>query len=174
MKSLPVPFPLNLTFDNVLTEHLAAERLYCRSTIFWKIDKAVGAVLIGIGIYLIYQVGIVWWSIIWIPLGILEACNLLTLRPIQILLWFKRNPKLRETYHLSFGESGIHFRTASIDSHIKWDHYSRVLENESLYLLIYGSRMYTLIPKRAFSSVLELEAFKSLVNRKFSDAMHSD
>ncbi|MCL2076176.1 MAG: YcxB family protein [Betaproteobacteria bacterium] len=165
MNTQSVPLPLELTFDNVLTEHLAADRLYYRSTLFWKLDKIVGALLFVIGIYLIYTVGLVWWSLIWIPLGLLEAFSLLSLRPIQVRIWFKRNPQLSGTYHLSIGESGIYFRTTSIDSHVKWDIYSRFMENEALYLLIFGHRMCTVIPKRAFRTTADLETFKSLVSR---------
>lgn len=172
MKTQSQALPLELTFDNVLSEHLAAERLYYRTTIFWTLDKIAGAMLVGLGAYLIHMVGLVWWSIIWIPLGVLEAFNLLSLRPVQVRLWFKHNPKFRETYHLSIDEPGIHFRTSSIDSQLKWDHYSRLLENERLCLLIYGSRMYTVIPKRAFRSTADLEAFKSLVRRKIGVDAH--
>lgn len=162
----PAPLPLQVTFDNILADHLAAERLYYRSTVFWKLDKVVGVSLVGLGLCLIYFVGLVWWTAIWIPLGVLEAFNLLSLRPIQVRLWFKHNPKFRETYHLSIDEPGISFRTATIDSHLKWDSYSRLLENESLFLLIYGSRMYTVIPKRAFHTAADLNTFRDLVSGK--------
>ena len=172
MDKSPAPLPLRVTFDNVLADHLAAERLYYRSTVFWKLDKVVGALLIGLGVCFIYFVGLVWWAAIWIPLGVLETFNLLSLRPIQVRLWFKHNPKFRETYNLSIDEPGISFRTATIDSQLKWDNYSRLLENESLYLLIYGSRMYTVIPKRAFHSASELDTFRSLVSSKIGVKPH--
>lgn len=157
---------IEISFDNELSDHLAAERLYYRSTLFWKLDKVVGTALIVVGGYLIHLVGFIWWSIIWIPIGLFEISNLLSLRPIQVRLWFKHNPKFRETYHLKVSDSGIHFRTTSIDSHLRWDHYSRFLENDLICLLIYGSRMYTVIPKRSFHHPADLDAFREIVNRK--------
>jgi hypothetical protein len=166
--------PLELTFDNLLSEHLAAERLYYSSTIFWKLDKIVSVLLIGFGVYLTNAAGFVWWSVVWFPLGVLEWFNLLSLRPLQIWFWFKHNPKFAETYRLGIDESGINFRTDTIDSRLAWDHYNSCLENDRLCLLIYGTRMYSVIPKRAFSSPAQLDAFRSLVNRKLGHRPHGE
>jgi hypothetical protein len=156
--------PIELTFDNQLVDHLAAERLYYRSTLFWKLDKVVAVVLVSLGVFLIWQVGPRWWTLVWLPLALAEWFNLLSFRPLQIIFWFKQNPKFRETYHLTLDQAGIHFRTDSIVSVIKWDHYTRVLENERLCLLLYGARMYTVIPKRVFKSPDEVRNFQSLVS----------
>lgn len=158
--------PLELAFDNVLAEHLAAERLYYRSTRFWKLDKLVAVALVSFGGYLTYTVGLRWWSVIWFPLAIAEWFNLLSLRPVQVWYWFKHNPKFRETYHLTIDEDALYFRTRSIDSRVQWDHFSSLLENNTLCLLVYGTRMYSLIPKRAFKTEAELGAFRALVSAK--------
>jgi hypothetical protein len=46
------------------------------------------------------------------------------------------------------------------------DHFRALLENNRLCLLVYGPHMYSLIPKRAFKSEAELEAFRALVSAK--------
>ena len=155
--------PIELTFENQLADHLAAERLYYRSTLFWKLDKVVAVLLVSIGAYLVWQAGPRWWTVVWFPLALAEWFNLLSVRPLQVIYWFKHNPKFRETYHLTLDRTGIHFRTASIDSRLKWDLFTRVLENGGLCLLVYGSRMYSVIPKRAFKSQEDLSSFQSLV-----------
>ena len=104
-----------------------------------------------------------WWALIWFPLAFAEWFNLLSLRPLQIMYWFQADPKFRETYRLTFSAGGIRFRTASIDALIQWTHYTRMLEDRRLCLLIYGSRMFSVIPKRAFTSEAELSAFRALV-----------
>ncbi len=151
-----------ITFDNKLGDHLAAERLYYRFTVFWKLDKVVAGLLILFGAYLMWLAGVQWWTVIWFPLAVAEWFNILSLRPLQIWLWFKHNPKFRETYHLVADPSGLHFKTESIDSKLTWSHFSRVLEDGRLLLLIYGTRMYSVIPKRAFRSEDELGRFRSL------------
>jgi len=154
---------LELTFDNCLGEHLAAERLYYKSTRLSKLDKVVACLLVAVGAYFTWAVGPRWWALIWYPLAVAEWFNLFSLRPLQMMYWFKRNPKLRETYRLTFSSSGLHFRTASIDSRITWSHYTRMLEDSRLFLLLYGSRMYSVIPKRVFASQADLSRFRVLV-----------
>ncbi len=160
--------PVEVSFSPLLADHLAAERLYYRSTLFWKIDKVVAIILIVTGLGLLWVTGVHWWTIVWFPLAAAEWFNILSLRPLLILYWFKHNPKFREPYHLTMDQNGIHFQTQSIDSRIKWNHFSRLLENDRLCLLIYGTRMYSVIPKRAFKMEGELESFRALVHNNIS------
>jgi len=155
--------PIELTFDNRLKDHLIAERLYYRSSLFWKLDKIVAVILLLFGIYAVWRIGPRWWTLIWFPLAIVEWFNALSLRPLQIMYWFKHNPKFRDTYHLTLDPTGLHFRTRSMESHLTWDFFSRVLENGRLCLLVYGTRMYSVIPKRAFKSQADVDSFRSLV-----------
>lgn len=154
---------LELTFDNRLADHLAAERLYYKSTIHWKIDRVVAVLLFALGGWLTRGAGLHWWTLMWFPLALAEWFNLLSIRPLQIVFWFRRNPKFLETYHLTFGSEGIRFRTATIDSLIQWAFYTRMLEDRRLCLLVYGSHMYTVVPKRAFESEAGASAFRALV-----------
>lgn len=157
---------VELEFDNVLSEHLAAERLYYRSTLMWKVDKVVGALMLLAGILLICAAGLVWWSLILIPLAMVVWFDWLSIRPLQVLFHFKRNPKFAETYRLGFDDAEVRFRTDTMDSRISWDHYSSLLENDRLCLLVYGRGMYTVVPKRAFRSTGDLESFRRLVTAK--------
>jgi hypothetical protein len=94
--------------------------------------------------------------------------NLLPFRMLISQFFFKRNPKFQQTYHLSFSEEGIHFKTESIDSVIDWNHYDRTLESDQVFLMVYGPWMYSLIPKRAFKDITEIDAFRELMSRKIS------
>jgi hypothetical protein len=130
--------PVVLEFNNRLVEHLAADRLYYRSTFWWKADKVVAVLLLVFGIFVVSVVGVRWWAVVWFPLAIVEWFNLLSVRPLQIRFFFNRNPKFLEKYHLTFSDAGIDFTTKSIESKIAWTHYTRVLENDLVILLIYG------------------------------------
>jgi len=158
--------PIEVTFDNHLAEHLAAERLFYRSTLFWKLDKVVAVILFCMGAVATYQVGLRWWTVIWFPLAVAEWFNALSLRPLQIRYWFKRNPKFLDTYHLTFEEKAMHFQTRTIDSRIQWDQFDSSLEDDQLFLLVYGTRMYSIIPKRAFRTETEMREFRSFIARK--------
>ena len=163
--------PVVLEFDNRLAEHLAAERLYYRSTFWWKGDKVVALVMLAMGIYATIAVGPRWWTLVWFPLAVLEWFNLLSLRPLQIRFFFSRNPKLAERYHLTFSDSGIDFRTTSLESKIAWTHYTRLLENQALILLLYGTRMYTVIPKRAFIDGEQHDRFMALARKHVGEGV---
>ena len=154
---------ISVSFDNVLADHLAAERLYYKSTVFAKVDRVVAVILLLVGLFSTWGAGVQWWTLMFFPLAVLEWFNLLSVRPLVIRRWFKHNPKFSETYHLALDRTGIHFRTKSIDSRVTWDHYTKVLEDDRLWLLVYGTRMYSVIPKRALKSDDEVARFRSLV-----------
>ena len=156
---------VTLEFDNLLEEHLEAQRLYYKSTFWWKADKVVALLLVCVGAFLLVTAGFRWWTIIWFPLALAEWFNLLSIEGLRTRIFFKRNPRFLETYHLTFSDSGVHFKTKSIDSNIAWTLYTRVLQNESVILLIYATRLYTVIPRRAFRDDSQLAAFNSLVDR---------
>ena len=156
---------ISLSFDNVLDEHLAAERLYYKSTVLAKVDKVVAGVLVLAGLFGTWQAGVRWWTLIFFPLAVLEWFNLLSVRPLVIRYWFKHNPKFRETYHLVLDRTGMRFRTRSIDSHIAWDYFTKVIEDERIWLLVYGTRMYSVIPKRVFRTDEDMARFRSMVEQ---------
>jgi hypothetical protein len=154
---------VSISFDNLVAEHVAADRLYYKSTFWAKADKIVAGPLVLAGILLICTAGLQWWVPIPFALAILEWFNLLSPRPLVIRYWFRKNPKFSETYHLTFGETGMHFLTNTIDARISWEQYTNVLEDARLWLLVYGHRMYSVIPKRAFKDNDEVECFKALI-----------
>ena len=49
---------------------------------------------------------------------------------------------------------------------ITWDDFTKVLEDDQLWLLVYAARMYSVIPKRAFKSDDEATRFRSLVTER--------
>jgi len=79
------------------------------------------------------------------------------------VLTFRRNPTLRDEYSLTFSRDGIHFRTPKIDSQLHWSLYPKALVDAHAYLLYYGTRQFTVIPKRVFESVDDQRAFEQLL-----------
>lgn len=154
-----------IRYDNELSEHLDAARLYYAGTRLARVDKIVAVLLVGFGAFLVHAAGVQWWTLIWFPLAVLEWFNVLSLQPLQIRYTYRTNPKFRETYEVEFSDSGIRFKTENIDSTIAWDHYSQLLENERVFLLVYGRHMYSVIPKRAFSSQGDMAEFREMVGR---------
>jgi hypothetical protein len=75
---------------------------------------------------------------------------LLTAFSIIPYVVFRREAKFRDEYALAFSSDGIHFRTAYIDSQLEWGIYSRALVDSHSFVLYYGARSFTVIPKRVF------------------------
>jgi YcxB-like protein len=73
------------------------------------------------------------------------------------------NAKLRDPYQLTFSDKGIRFETTSIDSSLAWGLYTRVTEVRGFYLLYWGRREFTVIPKRAFETAADMQAFEALL-----------
>jgi hypothetical protein len=155
---------VTLAFRPEVEDHVAAERLYDRTSHWAKADRVVAIVLALVGIGSTIAVGPRWWTLAWFPLALLEWFHLLSFRPFVVRHWFRRNPRFREPYELAFDDSGIRFRTASIDSTLQWSTYSRALEDDRVWLLVYGPRMYTVLPKRAFSEEAQ-RSFRALLAR---------
>jgi hypothetical protein len=78
-------------------------------------------------------------------------------------LAFRREPKFRDEYSLTFSGEGIHFKTAHIDSRLQWGMYLSALVDAHSYVLYYGTRTFTVIPKRIFQSAEQKSAFEELL-----------
>ena len=159
------PAPISIRFVNELDDHLEARRVLYKEGVMAKVDKVVAVLLFGFGILSIASAGLLWWTVVWFPLALAEWFDLLTLSRWRTRVEFRRNPKFRDEYHLTFTPDHIHFRTASIDSTVQWTHYERVVESPDLFLLMYGSGLYTMVPKRCFSSKDALNSFRALLGR---------
>ena len=155
--------PIKIEFDPRVEEHVSASRLYYSKLSKWaKIDKVVALLLVLFGTALVILVGIQWWTLIWFVLAALEFFNLLSIDPLVVRWQFKGTPKFKERNTLTFDDEGIHFQTPTIDARLRWETYNRMLENTEVFLLIYGKRMYSVIPKRAFKDEQEKDRFRQL------------
>ena len=81
--------------------------------------------------------------------------------------YFRSDPKFRAEYDLTFTDAGIQFKTPEINSSIAWSLYTRVIENDRFYIMIYGKNIPSLsiIPKRAFPTSKEEIAFRQMLRR---------
>lgn len=163
---------VKLEFHPEADDHVAAEHLYDLASPWAKADRVVAIVLLVVGVGSTIAVGPRWWTVVWFPLAVLEWFHLLKIRPFVVRHWFRRNPKFRETFHLEFDDSGIHFCTASIDSKLAWSQYTRILEDKRVWLLVYGPRMYTVLPKRAFTPESQ-RIFRALPDRNLPGAQRT-
>jgi hypothetical protein len=104
------------------------------------------------------------WAALFIILGLLEFFNLLPAAALRAFIEWRTNPKFKEEYQLTITPEHLHFKTATIDSTLKWTHYSNYIETSKAFILIYGQRMYSVIPKRALTGSEQPEQLRALLN----------
>jgi len=85
---------------------------------------------------------------------------------------FRGDPKFREEFRIVFSDRGIEFETKSIKASYGWNLYTKVIDNKTFYLLIYGKALsqMTIVPKRAFRDSFQEVRFRELVRRHITEA----
>ena len=162
---MPAAQTIRIRYQHRIEDHLQAARLYYRTTVFHLGDRIAAVVVLGMGVAGLTLVGVHWWCVLMLALAPLAWFNLLSPFPLRMRIAFRRDPKFREPYQLTFDEDGIRFETLTIDSRIDWSHFSQVLEDGQLFLLVYGKWMYSVVPKRTFSGAEEIDAFRTLLRQ---------
>ena len=77
---------------------------------------------------------------------------------------FRGDRKFRDPVTFTFTDDHIFVRTRLVESRMDWRLYSAVLEGRDCYVLVYGRdvRLLTPLPKRAFKSREQEQAFRAL------------
>jgi len=119
-----------------------------------------------LGVYLWQSPDSRGWGIGLVCLSALFVLMLVAACGIIPRLVFRREPKFRDEYSLTFSPDGIHFRTAHINSELEWSMYTRALVGPHSFVLYYGTHSFTVIPKRVFETSEQLAAFEHLVSDK--------
>jgi len=129
----------------------------------WKAARyIVAGTMIACGIFLVTSSGL-WWGTLFVLVGLLEAFNLLPSAALRAIIEFRTNPKFQEEYQLTLSSENLHFRTTTIDSTLKWTMYTDFLETSKAFILVYGKRMYTIIPKRALDNDTKIHEIRELL-----------
>ena len=156
---------INLSFRYLQSDFVQAMRAHYASRLRLWLDIPMVVVLAVAGSYLWRSPSSQWLGIAFVSISAVFALILVAAFTIIPPLVFRREPKFRDDYSLTFSPEGIHFRTAHIDSQLQWSIYSRALVDPHSYVLYWGSRSFTLIPKRVFQSAEQQEAFEQLLTQ---------
>jgi hypothetical protein len=154
---------VSLSFRYLERDYVRALRAHYASRLRLPLDIAAAMVLAGIGVYLWRSANMHWLGLGCIVLAGSFAAMLIAAFTVIPTLVFRREPKFRDDYTLTFSPDGIHFRTAHIDSRLQWSMYSRALVDDHSYVLYYGTRQFTVIPKRVFQTPEEQQTFERLL-----------
>ncbi len=163
-----------LSFRYLESDYVGALRAHYASRLHLRLDIVVAIVLAGIGGYLWQSPATHWFGVGCVVVATVLVLMLIAAFTIIPPLVFRRETKFRDDYSLTFSSEGIHFRTAHIDSRLQWNIYSRALVDARSYVLYYGSRQFTVIPKRVFQSSEQQQAFELLLTRHISQIVRRD
>lgn len=165
---------IHLSFRYAENDYARALRAHYASQLRLPLDILVIIVLIGAGFYFWRSPKLHWLAVGGIALALIFATVLIVAFTVIPKLVFRRQPKFREDYSLTFSPEGIHFRTAHIDSQLQWSMYSRALIDAHSYVLYYGSHQFTVIPKRVFQSAEQREVFEELLTHRIPKTVRRD
>jgi YcxB-like protein len=159
---------VNLSFHYTQADYVQAMRAHYASRLRLPLDIAVIILVGALGIYE-WQSGA--HSLGAVFLGISGAFTLMLLAAFFIIpvFAFRREPKFRDEYALSFSPRSIHFRTVHIDSDLQWTMYTRALIASESFILYYGDHQFTVVPKRVFHDDAQRHAFERMLAEKVSN-----
>jgi hypothetical protein len=165
---------INLSFKYAEIDYVRALRAHYSSRLRLRLDIVVTVIVAAIGAYLCRSPSLHWLGIacvvVAVTFGLLLVAAFTVIPPIA----FRREPKFRDDYSLTFSPDGIHLRTAHIDSQLQWSIYSRALIDAHSYILYYGERHFTVVPKRVFQSVGQQQAFEQLLAQHISSIVRRE
>jgi hypothetical protein len=146
-------------------------RAHMASRLRLKFDIVLVLVLALFGVYSWRSLDSPVYGMVLVAVSALFFLVLIAAFGIAPALVFRREAKFRDEYSLSFSPDGIHFRTMHIDSELQWSLYNRVLVDAYSYVLYYGARSFTVIPKRVFETPEQESAFARLIGLKIPGAL---
>lgn len=160
---------ISLEFQYQPEDYIHPFRAHCARQLNLKLDIAVIIILGSIGLAgLWYLPTLDYLSLISLLISVSFSLMLIAAFTIVPVLIFRFEPKFRDQYFLTFSATGIHFRTAYIDSQLQWSLYTHVFIDLHSYMLYYGTRSFTIIPKRVFRSAQQQENFEQLLTEKMA------
>ncbi len=155
--------PIVLSFRYEEIDYVRALRAHYATVLRLRLDLIVCAFSVAAGAYLCTRpdhriLGILLLGLVALFVSMLVVAFLVIPRRV-----FRQEPKFRDDYSLTFTPEGIEFRTAHINSRVEWGFYTHGLIDDYSYILYYGKRQFSVVPKRVFVSAEQRAAFDRLV-----------
>ena len=165
---------INLTFRYLELDYVRALRAHYSSRLRVRFDIAAAIVAALLGAYSWRSPEYHWLSVVCVTASAAFVLMLFAAFIVVPPMAFRSQAKFRDDYSLTFSHDGIHFRTAHIDSQLQWSLYSKALIDAHSYVLYYGSRQFTVIPKRVFQSTDQQQRFELLLIQHVPQVVRRD
>jgi hypothetical protein len=79
---------------------------------------------------------------------------------------WRRNPVVQSAQRHTFDEDGADLSFAGRATRVDWAYFTRAVQGRQLYQLLRGNKFGLVVPRRAFRSRDDEQAFVALVNRR--------
>jgi len=165
---------VSLLFRYEESDYVRAMRAHYSSRLRVRLDIVASIVVALLAVYFWRSPDYHWLSLVCLVASFVLVFILFAAFIVIPPFAFRSEPKFRDDYSLTFSQDGIHFRTAHIDSQLQWSMYSRALIDEHSYVLYYGSRQFTVIPKRVFQNPEQQQLFEQLLTHHVSKIVRRD
>lgn len=168
--------PVSVRFELTADEFVGVQQLVLRSRrLGWLFASYAGLALLSVGFFVWLPIGA--WAAgidrdaflgiavaaalapIWFPFVILRQ---------QRRAWrsmFESASVLRTAVQWTVQDSGVDIAASSSNTSFTWSHFSQLIEEPKLWILMGGGAAYV-IPRRAFSSDAHASAFLEVLRRK--------
>lgn len=165
---------ISLSFRYSESDYVRALRAHYSSRLRVRFDIVAAIVVAVLGAYFWHSSDYHWLAVISVAAPVVLVLMLFAAFVVIPPLAFRSQAKFRDDYSLTFSQEGIHFRTAHIDSQLAWNLYSRALIDGHSYVLYYGSRRFTVIPKRVFQGAEQQKIFEQLLTQRVPNIVRRD
>jgi hypothetical protein len=162
--------PIKTVFTFTRDEYLRALRRHYKSVLHPVRDVIVGLAMLVAGLLLYSAYGGLFYLLVPTILGAILLIIVVYALLILPVLIYRSDPRLKWEYSLTFFDDRIEFKTNEVDSTLGWPLYHSWRRDDEFYILYYGKRDLSVIPRRAFESDESDRQFTALVERKIGRA----
>ena len=141
--------PIVTTFTFKRDEYILAMKRHFKTALHVQRDVIGGIAAIAGGLYLAFTYDSGWFAWLLVALGTVLLAMVAYAMFLLPRMIYNSQPKLKDEYRLSFADDGIGFKTDSIDSTLQWSLYQSWLSDDDFYIMYYGKRDLSVIPRRA-------------------------
>jgi hypothetical protein len=157
--------PIDLSFRYAERDYVRALRAHYATRLRVRFDIAAAIVVALFGAYSWHSPDYHWLAVICVVASVVLLLIFFAAFAVIPPLAFRSQAKFRDDYALNFSKDGIRFHTAHIDAQLQWNLYSSALIDKHSYVLYYGSRQFTVIPKRFFQGAAQRQSFEQLLTQ---------
>ncbi|HMM81241.1 MAG TPA: YcxB family protein [Pyrinomonadaceae bacterium] len=158
--------PIEIVYTTTRDEYIRALRRHFKTKIHPVRDVVFGFAAIGLGLFNFWVSESTWFGWIAVIAGVLLLLVVVYGLVILPSLFYNSQPLLKSQYHLTFSNDEMRFRAEGVDSMINWPFYRSWLRDDDFYILYYGKRDLSVIPRRAFRTAEDDDALFDLLRQK--------